>query len=205
MILLFFIIFNNKSLIKMNCISCDRSGANIVYNEMFYCRICHDTMLKKFKEYAKVAEAKRVKKYELPVKITDNVYIGSIDSVDSIKLKELMIYNIVISGKELKNEAHNNFNILELDLDDSFEQEIIYSVKKSYEFIKNVINIGGNVLIHCYSGISRSGSILIGYIMIEKKMRYNDAYNFIKVKYPKLFPNKNFEKQLKEFESEIIK
>jgi protein-tyrosine phosphatase len=162
-------------------------------------------MLKKFKEYAKVAEAKRVKKYELPVKITDNVYIGSIDSVDSIKLKELMIYNIVISGKELKNEAHNNFNILELDLDDSFEQEIIYSVKKSYEFIKNVINIGGNVLIHCYSGISRSGSILIGYIMIEKKMRYNDAYNFIKVKYPKLFPNKNFEKQLKEFESEIIK
>lgn len=189
----------------MDCISCDRPGANILYNEMFYCKTCYNTMLKRFKQYAKAAEEKRVKSYEPPVKITDNIFIGSIDSVDVSKLMELHINNIVISGKELKKEEHSSFNILELPLDDSFEQEIISYVKIAYKFIKDAIDISGNVLIHCYSGISRSGSILVGYIMIDKHMTYDEAFSFVKAKYPKLFPNKNFEKQLRMFESEILK
>jgi predicted protein tyrosine phosphatase len=163
-------------------------------------------MLKQFKSYAKDAESRRPKIFEPPVQITENVFIGSLDSVNRAALDNLQIGNIIIAGKELKQEEHNGFNVLELPLDDSFEQELIESVLLAYKFIKSIdpSSKKKNVLIHCYSGISRSGGILIGYLMKERKLSYDKAFAFIKERYPKLFPNKNFVKQLREFESHII-
>ena len=53
-------------------------------------------------------------------------------------------------------------------------------------------------------GSSRSATIVIAYIMWKQKMKYDDAYNFVKNKRKIANPNFGFVEQLKIFE-EILK
>lgn len=180
----------------MACISCNTLNTTITYNSLKYCKKCFDQMKNMFNIYSN--NVIRDKTYDPPVQITDNVYIGNINSVDPKKLRELDINHIIIAGKNLINENHNDFNILELIMDDSFEQDLISNVKLANYYIKSIGS--SKVLIHCYSGISRSGSILIGYLMEVNNMTYNEAYSFVKKIYPKVFPNENFQNQLTNLE-----
>ena len=183
----------------MSCVSCNTKNTKITYNSLKYCNNCFDEMSKMFQHFSKNNENNVDKTYQPPTKITDNVYIGSLNSVNKEKLNELNINHIIVAGKNLVNENHDGFNILELLIDDSFEQELISNVKLVNNYMKSIDNT--NILIHCYSGISRSGSILIGYLMNKNKMSYDNAYNFVKNIYPKIFPNENFQKQLRDFEN----
>ena len=60
------------------------------------------------------------------------------------------------------------------------------------------------IYIHCVMGISRSPSIVIGYLMYKKKMKYEEAYDFVKNKRNVISQNPGFQEQLKNFE-EILK
>ena len=192
----------------MTCISCSSENTIITYNTLKYCKKCFDEMSRMFQTLSKNNEKNVDKTYQPPTKITENVYIGSLYSVNREKLEELKINHIIVAGKNLVNENHDGFNVLELLLDDSFEQELISNVKLVNNYMKSIDNSNinepnnkSNVLIHCYSGISRSGSILIGYLMNKNKISYDEAYSFVKNIYPKIFPNENFQKQLRDFEN----
>ena len=50
---------------------------------------------------------------------------------------------------------------------------------------------------HCAAGVSRSASILIAYLMREKKMKYQEAHDFVKSKRSIIIPNSGFVQQLK--------
>ena len=69
--------------------------------------------------------------------------------------------------------------------------------------INDAIEHGGNVLVHCYAGISRSTSIVIAYLMKNKKMSFNKALELIKEKRGKIQPNSGFVLQLKAYEKEL--
>jgi protein-tyrosine phosphatase len=192
----------------MSCISCDSNNTTITYNTLKYCKKCFDEMSVMFQTFTKNNEKNVDKTYQPPTKITDNVYIGCLNSVNREKLNELNINHIIVAGKNLTNENHDGFNVLELLIDDSFEQELISNVKLANNYMKSIDNSNindpnnkSNVLIHCYSGISRSGSILIGYLMEKNKMSYDKAFELVKTIYPKVFPNENFQKQLRDFEN----
>ena len=49
-------------------------------------------------------------------------------------------------------------------------------------------------------GISRSPSIVIAYLMYQNKMKFEEAYNFVKNKRKEISPNSGFQEQLKKFE-----
>ena len=44
------------------------------------------------------------------------------------------------------------------------------------KFIKEAIEDGGVVLVHCFAGVSRSATIVIAYLMQEIEMILKDAY-----------------------------
>ena len=50
------------------------------------------------------------------------------------------------------------------------------------------------------AGASRSATIVIAYLMWIKKMKYEDALNFVISKRPIVYPNDGFREQLKMFE-----
>lgn len=179
----------------MECISCASSRDLMKNNGLMYCRKCYDDMMKILLKYDEENENGRNKTYIAPVNVIDNIYIGQIDSVNEEELKKIGIDKILIAGKRLKNKNHDNFDYMELFLDDSLEQEIKTCCSIANNFIDS--NPDSKILIHCYSGISRSATVLIAYIMHKLKMNYNDAFTFVKKKYPIAHPNDNFVNQLK--------
>lgn len=83
---------------------------------------------------------------------------------------------------------------------DSLDCDIVDSgiIDRSLDFIDNALAKNGKVLVHCQAGISRSGSVVVAYLMKKLKLSYSDA--LIKARSVRgcINPNASFEKQIKE-------
>jgi protein-tyrosine phosphatase len=59
------------------------------------------------------------------------------------------------------------------------------------------------VYVHCAAGVSRSASVVIAFLMKEFKMKFQEAFDFVKERRPQIMPNSNFRSQLEIFEKEL--
>lgn len=181
---------------KEYCEKCICTNVAIVYNGIPFCLNCLETV--KLSELFKDHKAINIfGNYEPPTKILDNLYISNLKSVEKYELFKLGINNIVICGRGLKNSNHYGFNNLHLQIADSINQEIIPYIEIVNEFID--LHQTTKTLIHCQSGMSRSGSIVIGYLMHKFDYDYETAFNFVKEKYPRVWPNASFKEQLEKW------
>lgn len=175
----------------MACIECNKIFMNI--DSFGLCNICKQKYLDiqiKFDNNQQI-------NYKEPTHIIDNIYIGNINStVDGNKLMENNFKYIITVGNNIsKFVKKTNINYIEFFVDDSLEQDMTSVFKNSLNLVNNINN--GNILIHCYSGISRSASTII-YILIKKyNMNFKNALDFLKNKHPISYPNSNFINQLK--------
>ena len=77
-----------------------------------------------------------------------------------------------------------------------------------FNFFSNVINstinqMGKNVLVHCSSGVSRSSTLVIAYLMIKQKMTLRDAYRYVYERRNIILPGIDFFKELMALDSKI--
>lgn len=63
--------------------------------------------------------------------------------------------------------------------DDSFE-DIYRHFISCFKFIDEDFDRGKNVLIHCMAGVSRSATIVIGYLMYKRGLLFEESYAFVK-------------------------
>jgi protein-tyrosine phosphatase len=76
-----------------------------------------------------------------------------------------------------------------------------YDMKQHYDEILSIINNNNhNILVHCDAGVSRTGSIIIYYLMHTYKMSYDIAFEYATNKRPCISPNNGFELGLRLFE-----
>lgn len=68
-------------------------------------------------------------------------------------------------------------------------------------FIDHAREQGGVVLVHCNAGVSRSSSIVIGYLMLREGLSFDDAYSQVKQARPSIRPNPGFYQQLQNYKS----
>lgn len=70
--------------------------------------------------------------------------------------------------------------------------------EKSYKFIKKAMeeNTTNRVLVHCSQGVSRSATIVIYFLMREKKMKMMAARKAVEECRPWIWPNEGFVRQL---------
>lgn len=99
-------------------------------------------------------------------------------------------------------EFHKFYEIIyyQVPLLDIPSQDILTYLDRTYDIIDNVISNGGNILIHCQAGISRSSSVLIAYIMRKYQVNYNTAYGIVKSARNIIEPNDGFKQQLLMYE-----
>ena len=177
----------------MECILCGKTEQLRVHNNMNICNKCYDGNVATFNNYTN----NRIIEQSMPSKIIDNLYIGDIDSaVSKDFLAERNITNVLIAGKYLDNHSLPGIEYLNILVDDSLEQDINQYFNMCMKFIDNA---QGATLVHCYSGISRSGTIIIAYLMYKNKCSYEEAYTYAVSKHSAINPNSNFVEQLKNY------
>jgi len=175
----------------MECILCKTTENIIKFNGLNICISCKELSVKENHRIENI----HMHEYVAPTEVLPNLYIGSINSsVSEEKLRNLRINKIIIAGKFINKYMHEGFEYLELLIDDSLEQDMSYFFDISSKFIAE--NNTGNTLVYCYSGISRSATIVINYLM-KIGMPYDDAYTLLKSKKNNICPNTNFVNQLK--------
>ena len=136
--------------------------------------------------------------------IIDNIYLGDFRTADNLDiLKEHNITHIINCAFNLPNKYPEQITYKRLELRDETDQPIIEKLEEAYQFIKE--NKDKNIFVHCVFGKSRSASVVIFYIMKEKKLNFNEAKNFVKNIRQIVEPNSGFENELNRYYEEHIK
>jgi protein-tyrosine phosphatase len=145
--------------------------------------------------------------YIAPNYVINNIYLGSDQSANDMdKMKELGITHIIVAARELKCRYPDDFKYVQIDIDDTMDENMLNIFKHMSEYINNVLSDTNNkILIHCAAGISRSPSIVIAYLMNNTNMKtFDSAFKFLHNIRPLIDPNPNFIKQLKIYEQMIL-
>lgn len=131
--------------------------------------------------------------------IKNKLYLGSQDAVNEKTLIDYKITHILSVGIAAPdfNVSHSITNkfIPCLDVPETNLDDVI---KVSNDFIScSFKNCDAVILVHCNAGVSRSSSIVIGYLILNYGYTYNEAYDLVKSKRSCIRPNDGFVKQLK--------
>jgi protein-tyrosine phosphatase len=177
------------------CNLCGKDGAYIKEEGIY---ICNDCFVEQKREIFNLYMNK-VNLYPSYEQITNKIYLGNEDTArDKEILNKLNISNILICAEGCEPFFPNEFKYKILYIDDAIDENILSWLEEAFEFIDSSIN---NIYIHCAMGISRSPTIVISYLMYKKKMKYEEAYDFVKEKRKVISPNSGFQEQLKKFET----
>jgi len=181
----------------LNCLVCDTilTSENInIRTKADFCQKCYEIQIAVFKQGSKSLP------FKMPSQITDYIYLGEeASSTNKEKLQELGIKNILIAAAFLEKHYPKDFNYAYFDLDDFPDADIYKYLDEMVNFIEKSVMNKEKILIHCVSGMSRSASAVIAYMIKSKKMEYQDAFDFVKSKRKIICPNSGFVEQLKKY------
>jgi len=144
-----------------------------------------------------------VKSHVKMSKILPNLFLSSEKAVNEENVKQNNIKANVDLSKlrvvERRIKDSKKIKCLIIDVNDDPKQAAILqrNLSNIFKFIKNEINNNHNVVVNCQAGISRSATVVIGYIMHTQRLSYDQAYNIVKKRRPIINPNKGFVNMLK--------
>lgn len=125
------------------------------------------------------------------------LYLGDIEATEECTLKEFGI-DYVISIGEHNMIKNGPFPYVKEHLiivaNDDETQDLTNAFRESFEFIEKYKS--NKILVHCSAGMSRSASIVIGYLIIYHNLDFEKAYHYVLSRRPCIYPNDGFIKQL---------
>ncbi len=135
--------------------------------------------------------------------IEPHLFVGDRASASSPDLlTKLRISHIVtaetqpLSDEVVHATKAQTFQVPVLDLQD---EDLLQHFDTACDFIEEALNNSGNVLVHCFHGVSRSASIVLAYLVRKQKLDLPSAMNLLKAKRPCACPNPGFQDQLELF------
>jgi len=139
-------------------------------------------------------------------KIIEYIYLGG--ERNAKNEKELIVRTdisyIINCATEVPNYFPEQFEYLKMELNDNYENNIIESFEKAFVRIDKARSEQKNILVHCIQGISRSASIVIGYLMARENYTLRRAYDFVKEKRTVVNPNPYFLQELAKYEKQLF-
>ncbi|KAK3083125.1 hypothetical protein FSP39_014656 [Pinctada imbricata] len=143
-----------------------------------------------------------------------NLFLGDYKiSKDKDELKKVGITHLVNCAQGTKyNQIDTDENYFAdsgicfhgIQAMDSFGFKMTPFFDNAAEFIHNALQSEGKVYVHCQSGVSRSATIVLAFLMLKRRMRLLDAIKMIREKRPAQ-PNGGFLKQLSELDATLCK
>ena len=155
-----------------------------------------------------------VKADNVPSQIVDSCAVGSFKAALSAAKKDPKVVVLNTAGHSIErtqplqkqkfDELRASGRMLDFEWEDadSFSipiNDVIYGI----QWIDENIRKGKTVVINCYQGRSRSGTMAVAYIMASLHLGVNEALVLVKSRRPIVQPNPTFMKFLKAHEAEI--
>ena len=81
---------------------------------------------------------------------------------------------------------------LHIDIDDKVDAPILKFVDRANAFLDEGLRSNEHVLVHCQSGMSRSATLVIAFLMSRRGMSLADAYETTRSARPVILPNRGF-------------
>ncbi|CAK56209.1 unnamed protein product (macronuclear) [Paramecium tetraurelia] len=124
---------------------------------------------------------------------SNKLFIGNIRS-PTINMRA------VLSVIETPISSNTNHFHKQIPATDEVEFKLNRYFDEGADFIHNHLKYG-NVLVHCYAGISRSASLVVAYLIKYHNYTTLTAVRFLQKSRPIIEPNDGFIAQLKEYEN----
>lgn len=168
----------------MNCLSCGLQIEESKSKDLLICENCFSAL------FALEKTTIRKPKFTPPTKITDKVFLGCENSqLDLEYLRSIGVTHVLQAAMYCDQVQKEELVYKVLEIDDSPDENIKLHFEDSIDFMKNA---EGNVLVHCVSGISRSATIVIAYLMKIQDMTFQQAFDFVKERRSIVSPNSGF-------------
>jgi protein-tyrosine phosphatase len=102
-----------------------------------------------------------------PAKITDYLYLGSIDAAQSEdKLRGFGITHVLNCADDVDCYFPDTFRYMHLKIEDGGQDtSIVDAFQTATHFIETARSSGGVVLVHCLMGINRSATVTLAVLM----------------------------------------
>ncbi|KAI6229038.1 hypothetical protein M3Y99_01162700 [Aphelenchoides fujianensis] len=133
--------------------------------------------------------------------LTPGLFICGVSALTAANMKAFKISLIVNATKEVPNlKSLGEIQRMKLWIDDVPEEDLFPSFDVVADNAHAVVQDGGNVLIHCVAGVSRSATFCLAYLLKYQLRSLRAAYHFMSFKRPMVRPNIGFWRQLIHFE-----
>ncbi|KAH0952570.1 hypothetical protein HN011_003617 [Eciton burchellii] len=137
--------------------------------------------------------------------IEPGLFLGNLTAATNIDwLKEARITHILtVDSCPLPRKIQEhlpNLNTKYIQVTDMPREDLLTHLEESYEFIDRALESSGRVLVHCYFGVSRSATVVIGYMMKKHELSFTDTFQIVKSKRRFVAPNPGFVAQLRLYE-----
>jgi serine/threonine/tyrosine-interacting protein len=107
----------------------------------------------------------------------------------------------IIERRVIREMHPEHFTYLVIEMPDDFNVNLIPHVKLAHKFMDDCFASGGKVLVHGNAGISRSGAIVVAYVMATYGVALRTAMKFVQGKRLAVSPNEWFLTQLRDYEA----
>eukprot|EP01080_Neovahlkampfia_damariscottae_P009486 gene9486-1692_t len=132
--------------------------------------------------------------------VLQNLFISDIKGATDKSLKEKNKITHILSCCDV--ETFENVKQLRIPVVDMEMENFTKHFETCSNFIKEGLESGGSVLVHCNAGQSRCSTAICAYLIIEKKKKVEESLILIKSARPMIQPNRGFMKQLIELSGE---
>ncbi|XP_064641004.1 dual specificity protein phosphatase 22-like isoform X2 [Lineus longissimus] len=137
--------------------------------------------------------------------VLPGLYIGNIrDSKDFRQLDDNDITHI-LSIHDNAKKMHTGKKYLCITVSDSPSTDLTPYFSECNDFIHDARINGGNVLVHCLAGVSRSVTVSVAYMMTVTDLGWRETLNAVKGARKCASPNFGFQRQLQAFEFRGLK
>ncbi|KAG0134188.1 protein-tyrosine phosphatase-like protein [Tuber indicum] len=131
--------------------------------------------------------------------VLPGLFLGNLVAAESLDILKTCgithVLSLTHSLPKIPEEAgviHRHIPILDVPT-----QNILAVIDTCLDFMTEALREEGNkILVHCYLGKSRSGGVVVAYVMKKQNIPLALAHSFVKSKRPLVHPNRAFRSQL---------
>jgi len=136
--------------------------------------------------------------------LADLLYLGPVSATSNTAFLEGQVITHILSIGRSPASRIEGITYQRLNLTDEEDSPIAGIVEKACEFIDAAAAAKGRVLVHCSAAISRSPTIIAGYLMKRRGISLRESLTILVNARAVASPNLGFLRQLSDMEKELF-